>query len=35
MADTVTPIWTDKDRELYRNFKDAEKRGEVTYKTIE
>jgi len=35
MVETPTPIWTDKDRKLYREFKKAEKRGEVTYKSIE
>ncbi len=35
MSEAPTPIWTDKDRELYRKLKEAEKRGEITYKSIE
>lgn len=35
MANTPTVNWTEKDREIYRSYKDAEKRGEVTYEWIE
>ena len=35
MANTPKPDWTGKDREHYRKFKEAEKRGEITYKSIE
>ena len=35
MSKDTTPDWTEKDRQLYREYKDAVKRGEVTYEWIE
>lgn len=35
MTHEITPVWTDKDRELYRELKKAEARGEITFKSIE